>query len=195
PNWPFRLAVIASPDRPALSRSAKGLSVTNTMPALELLVNPLIDKPGKAMALSTPGSCMAMSDMRRITSSVRSSDAPLGSWAKAIRYCLSCAGTTPPRTIYEMPTVAASSAAYTAMAPPLWRITRVTPVAYESDARPKNRLNQLKNPPNTLFMPRVSMSGLSWWPLSSRADSAGDSVRELKAEITVEMAMVMANCL
>src|SRR3546814_20377881 len=94
-----------------------------------------------------------------------------------------------------MPTVASSSTAYTAIAPPLRRITPVTPVAYESEARPKKRLNQLKNPPNTRFMPRVSQSGLSWCPLSSRADSAGDRVRELNAEITVEMAIVMANCL
>ncbi len=56
-------------------------------------------------------------------------------------------------------------------------------------------LNQLKKRPKTRFMPRVSQSGLSWWLLSSRADKAGDRVSELKAEITVEMAMVMANCL
>ena len=44
-------------------------------------------------------------------------------------------------------------------------------------------------------MMRVSTSGFASWPLSSSAASAGDSVSELKAEITVEMAMVIANCL
>ena len=44
-------------------------------------------------------------------------------------------------------------------------------------------------------MPRVSAS-LGWsWPRRSRAASAGDSVSELIAEITVEIAMVTANCL
>ena len=33
------------------------------------------------------------------------------------------------------------------------------------------------------------------WPLSSSAASAGESVSELKAEMTVENAMVSANCL
>src|SRR5690606_14233664 len=194
-NLAFRLPVMASPDSSAPWRSANGLSVTNTMPALELLVKPLIDRPGKAMALSTPGSFRAMSDMRRITSSVRSSEAPLGSCAKPIRYCLSCAGTKPPGTMDELPAVAASSGAYTPTAPALRRMTPVTPVAYVSDERPKKSLNQLESRPNTRFMARVSQSGLSWWPLSSRADSAGDKVSELNAEITVEMAMVMANCL
>jgi hypothetical protein len=81
------------------------------------------------------------------------------------------------------------------MALALRRITLVTPVPYDSDARPNILLNQLKKRPKTRFMPRVSQSGLSWWLLSRMADSAGDRVSELKAEITVEMAMVMANCL
>ena len=57
-------------------RSPKGLSVENTMPALDELVKPLIDRPGNATALSTPGCCMAIADIWRITSSVRSSVAP-----------------------------------------------------------------------------------------------------------------------
>ena len=44
-------------------------------------------------------------------------------------------------------------------------------------------------------MPRVSAS-LGWsWPFSSRAASAGDSVSELMAEMTVLIAIVTANCL
>ena len=97
------------------------------MPALELLVKPLIDRPGKATAFSTPGCASAMSPMRRITSSVRSSEAPDGSCAKLIRYCLSCAGTKPPGTRYDRPTVAASSTPYTPMADALREITPDTP--------------------------------------------------------------------
>ncbi len=42
-------------------------------------------------------------------------------------------------------------------------------------------------------MPRVSRSFGSPWPLSSVAASAGESVSELNAEITVEIAIVSAN--
>ncbi len=76
-------------------RSSKGLSGVNTMPLFGLLVKPLIDKPGKATVFSTPGCLPAISDMRLITSSVRSRVAASGSWAKATRYCLSCGGTKP----------------------------------------------------------------------------------------------------
>ena len=79
------------------------------MPALELLVKPLIDRPGNATALSTPGCFSAMSLMRRITSSVRSSVAPSGSCAKPTRYCLSWLGTKPPGTALNMTTVTPTS--------------------------------------------------------------------------------------
>lgn len=105
----FSDAVIASADSALPRRSSNGLSVTKTMPALALLVKPLIDSPGNAMAWSTPGCFSAMSVMRRITASVRSSDAPLGSCAKLIRYCLSCAGTNPPGTHCVKPAASASN--------------------------------------------------------------------------------------
>ena len=79
------------------------------MPELELLVKPLMDRPGKATACSTPGVFSVMSVMRRMTSSVRSSVAPSGSWAKPIRYCLSWPGTKPPGTALNRPAVAATS--------------------------------------------------------------------------------------
>ncbi len=44
-------------------------------------------------------------------------------------------------------------------------------------------------------MPRVSRSFGASCERSRMALSAGDRVSELKAEITVEMAMVTANCL
>ncbi len=76
-------------------RSSNGFSVKNTMPAFGAFVNPLIDRPGNATELCTPSVFRPMSLMRRITSSVRSSDAASGSCAKPTRYCLSCDGTKP----------------------------------------------------------------------------------------------------
>jgi hypothetical protein len=92
---------IAKPERSADFRSAKGFSVTNTIPALELLMKPLIDNPGNATALSTPGSLSAISDISRMIASVRSSVAPSGSCAKLTRYCLSCTGTKPGGTSWK----------------------------------------------------------------------------------------------
>ena len=109
PNFWLSCIAIAPPLSSGLSRSSNGFSVTNTMPAFELLVKPAIDRPGKATALSTPGCSRAMSLMRRITSSVRSSVAPSGSWAKPTRYCLSWAGTKPSGTALKTPTVTPSS--------------------------------------------------------------------------------------
>ena len=51
--------------------------------------------PGRRPSRRSPAPCSAMSLMRRITASVRSSEAPAGSWAMPIRYCLSGAGTKP----------------------------------------------------------------------------------------------------
>ena len=76
-------------------RSSNGFRVKNTIPALGATVKPLMLRPGNATALSTPGVFKPMSDMRRITASVRSSDAPSGNWAKATRYCLSWVGMKP----------------------------------------------------------------------------------------------------
>ncbi len=104
----FRSAAIAAPDSSLVLRSSNGLSVANTMPALGLLVKPLIDRPGKATADSTPGCLSAISLILRITSSVRSSVAPSGSLAKPTRYCLSCAGTKPLGTSWNTPQVSTS---------------------------------------------------------------------------------------
>ena len=43
-------------------------------------------------------------------------------------------------------------------------------------------------------MTRPTMSFGAWWGGRRMAHSAGDSVSELKAEMTVEMAIVIANC-
>ncbi len=86
---------MAGPDWSSRLRSSKGFRATKTMPLLGELVKPLIERPGKAMELATSGWARAMSPMRRMTESVRSSEAPSGSWAKAMRYCLSWTGTKP----------------------------------------------------------------------------------------------------
>ena len=97
-NCRFSCPAMAPPERAGCLRSSNDLSPAKTMPELELLVKPLIERPGKPIALCTPGCFSMMSLMRRITSSVRSSVAPSGSWAKPIRYCLSWVGTKPSGT-------------------------------------------------------------------------------------------------
>ena len=94
-NSPFSWAAMAPADSEGSRRSSKGFRVTKTMPLLGLLVKPLMDRPGKATVLSTPGCLRAMADMRRMTSSLRSRVAASGNWAKATRYCLSWGGTKP----------------------------------------------------------------------------------------------------
>lgn len=108
----FSAPAIAPADSALPWRWSNGFSVTNTMPALELFVKPFTDSPGNATALSTPGCFSAIAPMSRITFSVRSSDAPFGNCANAIRYSLSCAGTKPPGTIFETISVAPTSTRY-----------------------------------------------------------------------------------
>ncbi|MNE76156.1 hypothetical protein D3C80_1723780 [compost metagenome] len=74
----LRAPAIALADKSLALRSSNGFKVTKTIPALELLVKPLIDRPGKATALSTPGCLSAVSLILRMTVSVRSKDAPFG---------------------------------------------------------------------------------------------------------------------
>ena len=49
-NSPLSAPVIAHAERSGVVRSLNGFSVTNTMPALELLVKPLMERPGKETA-------------------------------------------------------------------------------------------------------------------------------------------------
>jgi hypothetical protein len=58
----------------------------------------------------------------------------------------------------------------------------------------KTRLKPRKNQPKLRSRKRVSRSGGAPCGLSRMALSAGDKVSELIAEITVEKAMVRANC-
>jgi hypothetical protein len=56
-------------------------------------------------------------------------------------------------------------------------------------------LKRLKKPPKARSISHDSLSGFAPCGFSSSAARAGDSVSELKAEMTVEIAMVSANCL
>ncbi|MNY22005.1 hypothetical protein D3C86_1555900 [compost metagenome] len=96
------------------------------MPLLGLLVKPLIDSPGNATELATPGCLRAISDICLITASVRSRLAASGSWAKATRYCLSWAGTKPVGVVAKPSHVSPMKPAYSTRAIPLLRMTRVT---------------------------------------------------------------------
>ena len=80
------------------------------VPEFGLTVNPLIERPGNATDASTPGCLRAISDIFRITASVRSSDAASGSCAKATRYCLSWVGTKPVGTLLKPHPVSAIKA-------------------------------------------------------------------------------------
>src|SRR5690625_288532 len=118
---------MAFADNDGVSRLANEASFMNTMPALELLVKPLMERPGKAIAPSTPGCFRATPDIFRITASVRSSDEAGGNCAKDTRYCLSCCGTKPVGTVLKPTQVSASRPPYTKREMPEKRNTRRTP--------------------------------------------------------------------
>ena len=81
------------------------------MPSCGAAEKPAIDRPGKATESMMPGTLRAMSLICRMTASVRSSEAPAGSWAMPIRYCLSGAGTKPEGMRVKRNAVSASSTA------------------------------------------------------------------------------------
>src|ERR1700733_4431910 len=89
---------MAGPDNEPELRREKSSSGKKMSDALELWVKPLTDMPANSTACDIPGCLRAMSEMRRVTASVRSSDAAGGSCATATRYCLSIAGMKPAGT-------------------------------------------------------------------------------------------------
>ena len=68
-------------------------------------------KPGNATECATPSVFMAMSVTFCSKASVRSSDAPSGSFTPAIRYILSCTGMNPGGTTLNIKPVPASNSA------------------------------------------------------------------------------------
>ncbi|MNL17910.1 hypothetical protein D3C87_1390310 [compost metagenome] len=95
---PISLPAIALAESSDVVRSSKSSSMMNISAELGRLAPPLGESPGKATTLWTPGSAMAVSDIRLTTASVRSSDAPVGSWATPTRKYLSCIGRKPAGT-------------------------------------------------------------------------------------------------
>ena len=104
-------AAIAGPDNARELRCGKSSSGKKISAALELCVKPFTDMPANSTACETPGCLRAMSAMRRVTASVRSSEAAGGSCATATRYCLSCAGMKPSGTNLKLNAVSTISPA------------------------------------------------------------------------------------
>ncbi len=69
----------------SLARSSNGESTAKMAPALGASVNVAPEKPTTFTALETPGTFSAISTARRLTSSVRASEAPGGSCTTMIR--------------------------------------------------------------------------------------------------------------
>lgn len=94
-------------------RSSKGARPKKMIPSFGAAEKPAIDRPGKPTESITPGTLSAMSVISRITASVRSMEAPAGSCAMPMRYCLSGAGTKPAGMRANSRPVTPSSTAYT----------------------------------------------------------------------------------
>ena len=73
-----RSAMTALAVCPFRTRSGNGENAVKTTAVLEALVNVAPEKPAKATALATPGVAFAISETRRVTASVRDSEAPSG---------------------------------------------------------------------------------------------------------------------
>ena len=100
PNCCCRSAAMALPESSALLRSSNGLRTTNTIPLFGRVGEAVDRKPGELRPRATRRDASSRYRvMRRITASVRSSEAADGSCANAIRYCLSCDGTKPVGTL------------------------------------------------------------------------------------------------
>src|SRR5688572_2314252 len=149
---------MALPDNSGLFRSSKDLRITKTIPLFGELVKPLIESPGNATALAAPGCFSAISLMRRMTESVRSSEAADGSCANAMRYCLSCDGTKPVGILLNEKPVNASRPTYTTSEMAERRIRRATPREYLCAVHSKNRLNGRKNQPKARSIRRDTRS-------------------------------------
>src|SRR5438034_1486865 len=147
---------MAGPLSCALLRSSNGFNPKKTIPALGETLNPLMLNPGNATADCTPACFRPISDMRRITASVRSSDAASGNCAKATKYCLSWDGTKPVGTLLKPQTVSRIKPPYTSSEMALLRMTPPTPSAYLLPDQANTRLNGRKNHPNKRSIQRSS---------------------------------------
>ena len=83
---------IESPD---FTRSSNGSSAAKIAPALVELVRVAPEKPENATVRATPGVSSRIFPARCTTASVRSSEAPSGSWIAVIVYAWSDSGMNP----------------------------------------------------------------------------------------------------
>ena len=81
-NWPW---IAAADWCGSWARFSNGSSVTKTAPAFGALVKVAPEKPTMFTACATPGTFSAISTARRLTSSVRASEAPGGSCVTMMR--------------------------------------------------------------------------------------------------------------
>ena len=126
----------------------------------------------------------------RITASVRSSEAPAGSFAMPIRYCLSGAGTKLLGGRMNMKAVSASSRPWTMSGTVLRHSTPPTPRPSALALRLKTRLKPRKNPPKSLSMPAVfSSCGVSGPPGNARCwSSTVAKGRQMAARVAAQAA-------
>src|SRR5579859_7679254 len=101
----------------------------------------------------------------------------------------------PGGTIIPIKAAPAINAAYRPIIKLLCPMILATPWLYDFEPREKTWLKIWKNVPKTRSIARVSQSFGASALLKSSAANAGERVKELNAEITVEIAIVMANCL
>jgi len=91
-----------------LTRSSNGLSAAKIAPAFAEFVRVAPEKPEKATVWAIPGVSSRIFTACCTTASVRSSDAPSGSWMAVMVYAWSDCGMKPVGTTRNMPPVAAS---------------------------------------------------------------------------------------
>src|ERR1700745_1338136 len=96
----------------------------------------------------------------------------------------------PTGTVLNPKTVSTNNPAYTNSTTAARRNRRRTAEAYALVAAPKPLLNRPKNQPSARSRPRAIKSFFAPFGFRSHAAKAGVQVRELKAEVSVEAAIV-----
>ncbi len=126
--------------------------------------------------------------------SVRSSEAPAGSWIAAITLPWSCAGMNPVGVRKSTNTVSASKSANTRNTGPGRRTNRVVMREYQ---RLSAANAAVKRSPKLESAPRQPRPWAWAAPCgrSTSTQTAGESVSETVSEITTVAVMVSANCL
>ena len=171
-----------------------GFSVTNTMPAFEAFTNPLIDKPGKRDRVRDAG--LLERDRRHLPDhrfrAIQRGARRAAAQTRRGSPCPAPARIPAARARIRGPS--ARSGRRRGPAPPPRRAARAPRRRRRRRRALKKRLNSRKNQPNAPVGRRCRRSCGAPCGSSSRDASAGLSVSELNAEITVEIAIVNANC-